>query len=87
MSNNKQLTMIDFFVADCRQILKDNNYPNSIIITDPPFNIGYKYNSYKDNMAKDDYYNMLLEVLKPPFVLIHYPESIYEFCNRGGGST
>ena len=30
-----------------------------IIVSDPPFNIGYKYNTYKDTMNEDNYYEML----------------------------
>ena len=31
-----------------------NNYID-LIVTDPPFNIGKQYNSYKDKMKKEDY--------------------------------
>lgn len=27
-----------------------------IIYADPPFNINYKYNTYKDNMDEDSYF-------------------------------
>jgi len=48
------------------------------IITDPPFNIGYKYNKYKDKMKEYDYYRMLANVIKDtPSVIIHYPESLH----------
>lgn len=30
-----------------------------VIITDPPFNIGYHYKGYKDKMKEDAYYQML----------------------------
>ena len=50
-----------------------------ILVTDPPFNIGYKYNSYKDRMAKDEYYGMLKELIADkPCVIIHYAESLHE---------
>ena len=56
-----------------------------IIVTDPPFNIGYKYNSYKDNMDDEEYYDLLGEVFSPlPFVVIHYPESIYKIAFQVG---
>lgn len=49
-----------------------------VIVTDPPFNIGYHYNSYKDSMATDKYYEMLGNIFQySPFVVIHYPEEIY----------
>lgn len=30
-----------------------------LIATDPPYNIGFKYNSYKDNLGEKEYTNML----------------------------
>lgn len=52
-----------------------------IVVTDPPFNIGYKYNSYKDKMNEDEYYKMLsLFVKKFKCVLVHYPESLYSLA-------
>jgi DNA modification methylase len=56
-----------------------------IIVTDPPFNIGYHYNNYKDNLNEEDYYEMLQEVFKySPFVVIHYPEEIYKIAFQVG---
>ena len=26
------------------------------IVTDPPFNVGYHYNEYKDNKSEDEYF-------------------------------
>jgi DNA modification methylase len=52
-----------------------------IIVTDPPFNVGYHYNTYKDSMDNDDYYEMLGNVFQyAPFVVIHYPEEIYKIA-------
>jgi len=52
-----------------------------IIVTDPPFNIGYHYNEYKDDMGAEDYYEMLGKVFEyAPFVVIHYPEEIYKIA-------
>lgn len=56
-------------------VLKEN--PNSIIVTDPPFNVGYKYKTYKDKMPEKEYYAMLKYILNEnPCVVIHYPEQI-----------
>ncbi len=56
-----------------------------IVVTDPPFNIGYHYNSYNDNLKVDEYYNMLEEVFSySPFVVIHYPEEIYKIAFQVG---
>lgn len=50
-----------------------------IIVTDPPFNIGYHYNNYKDNLKIDEYHRMLKDVFQyAPSVVIHYPEELYK---------
>jgi len=56
-----------------------------VIVTDPPFNIGYKYSTYKDTMPEEEYYEQLYNVLsQAPFVVIHYPEQIYKIAQRLG---
>lgn len=47
--------------------------PEGIVITDPPYNQGYSYNSYKDRMSEEDYI-LLLSKIPTPCVIIHYPE-------------
>lgn len=53
---------------DCLNVIYDiakkYDINKIIIVTDPPFNINYKYNKYKDNLPEDDYYTMLEEILK-----------------------
>ena len=52
---------------------------NICIITDPPFNINYHYNVYKDNQKENEYLDYLAKVLtirNCPFVVILYPEMI-----------
>ena len=73
---------------NCLDFLSKNNIPNnSIIVTDPPFNIGYHYNKYKDRMEADSYYEMLSGLLDiAPCVFIHYPEALYELSARSGVS-
>ena len=56
-----------------------------VIVTDPPFNIGYHYNEYKDNMDTDEYYEMLASIFQySPFVVIHYAEEIYKIAFQVG---
>ena len=81
--------MIELYNGDCVNVLKTIDTKNAIIVTDPPFNIGYKYATYKDNMKTDEYYNWLVSVLtgtENRFVCIHYPESLYELAIRIGKS-
>ena len=52
-----------------------------VIVTDPPFNIGYRYNTYKDKMASDEYYQMLEGIFQDsPFAVIHYPEEVFKLA-------
>lgn len=56
-----------------------------VIVTDPPFNIGYHYNNYKDNLESEEYYEMLASIFQySPFVVIHYPEEIYKIAFQVG---
>lgn len=47
--------------------------PKGLIITDPPYNQNYHYNKHGDKMTDEEYLE-LLSVIKPPAVVIHYPE-------------
>ena len=44
-----------------------------LVITDPPYNIGFKYRSYFDEKPETEYIN-LFKHLGKPCVLVHYPE-------------
>ena len=72
---------IDIYCGDNIEILKKLNLDLSkcIFVSDPPFNIGYHYNTYKDKMDEDDYYNWLFSIFgNHKQVIIHYPESLYK---------
>lgn len=75
--------MMNLYNCDCLEILRSQRIRNKkiCIVTDPPFNVGYKYNTYKDKLPEDEYYNFLSSVLTSnnfPFVVIHYPEQLYK---------
>jgi DNA modification methylase len=58
---------------------------NFVIVTDPPFNVGYHYNTYKDDMDAEAYFEMLQSVFQyGPFVVVHYPEEIYKIAFQVG---
>ena len=59
--------------------------PNTVIVTDPPFNIGYHYKNYKDKMDQSDYYKMIADVVRMfPSVIILYPESLHRLSIECG---
>lgn len=69
------------------QFVKDVDGGQPIIVTDPPFNIGYHYRTYKDKMKEQEYLGFLNKVLmtnKTPYVVIHYPESLYKIALFNG---
>lgn len=78
--------MIKLIKGNCLDVIPIlQNYPNRIIVTDPPFNIGYHYSTYKDKMPEQDYYDMLLKIVGGvPSVVIHYPESLHELSIKLG---
>lgn len=67
--------------GNCLQELKKLNldFEKVIFVSDPPFNIGYHYNTYKDRMKEKEYYDFLKNVFGTnKQVIIHYPESLYK---------
>lgn len=72
---------VELYNGNCLEIIDDLKGKNVVIVTDPPFNIGYKYKTYKDKMKNEEYLKMLGSIFKnSPFVVIHYPEKIYEIA-------
>ena len=47
--------------------------PKGLTITDPPYNQGYHYDSYNDNLNEEEYIELLSKI-PVPCVIIHYPE-------------
>lgn len=67
------------------RIINKYHDKNIILVSDPPFNINYKYNTYNDNMEEDEYYEMLdFYFHDMPSVVIHYPESLYKLAFQIG---
>lgn len=78
---------------NCLDYLKSEQFQNDVgggqalIVTDPPFNVGYHYNTYKDKMSEQEYLYFLNQVFKTnntPYVVIHYPESLYKIALYNG---
>ena len=81
--------MIKLINGDCLDVIynivREYDINKIIIVTDPPFNIKYKYNKYKDNLPEDDYYIMLGNILEYfKSVVIHYPENLYKIAFQIG---
>lgn len=77
--------MIKIINGNCINLLKDileiYKDRNVVIVSDPPFNIGYKYKNYKDKMKEDDYINFMSDIFSSrPSVIIHYPEMLFKIA-------
>ena len=49
------------------------------IVTDPPYNIGFKYNSYADNLPDEEYIELIAELKNHKLAIIHYPEETMKY--------
>lgn len=83
--------MNSLFNGNCIDVMNTKEFKDAVsgkqivIVTDPPFNIGFHYRSYKDKMKQDAYYDLLESVFANyPFVCIHYPEQLYMLAIKLG---
>lgn len=65
---------VTVYNSDFREVIKQLP-ENSLVVTDPPYNIGFSnYDIHKDNMPDEDYIEMLCELQRFRAVaIIHYP--------------
>lgn len=65
---------------DFREAFDNNLLPHiDLIATDPPYNINFKYNSYKDSMTDEEYIEMLNYFEEYPTAIIQYPEETMKY--------
>ena len=57
----------------------DEDIKIDMIITDPPYNIDFKYDVYNDKMSDDDYMEMLQWFENEPLAIIQYPEETMKY--------
>lgn len=50
-----------------------------IVVTDPPYNIGYKYNEYPDDLSTEDYIELIGNLKGKRTAIIHYPEETMKY--------
>ena len=73
---------IEIYNADFRELGDlEERFGDFIIVTDPPFNIGYHYKSYSDSLDSAEYIEMVTTLMMGrKSVIIHYPEKLYELA-------
>lgn len=50
---------------------------NGVVVSDPPYNIGYHYNSPSDRREEGVYNRLLLDAFRTPSVIVAYPEVVF----------
>lgn len=74
------------YLGDMRQVLPP--LPEvDLILTDPPYNIGFKYNTHDDSMSDDDYISMLrtMRDRARTVAVIQYPEETAKYVTPALG--
>jgi len=71
--------------SDFRDMIKDIP-ENSLIITDPPYNMGVKYGNFKDSELTIDYISLFYQFFGNKSVFIHYPEDTIRYICRALGT-
>lgn len=55
-----------------------NECINPVIVTDPPFNVGYHYRAFKDKVEESVYYARMAQMFNEyPSVVVLYPEMLH----------
>tara|TARA_R110000787_G_C13238851_1_gene428087 strand:- start:41 stop:694 length:654 start_codon:yes stop_codon:yes gene_type:complete len=64
---------------DFKEILNELDKKNTLIIIDPPYNVGWKYDTYKDKISEDEYLKLFESFEGFKLVVIHYIEDIIKY--------
>ncbi len=64
--------LVTLYHADSREWV-----PDGLVVTDPPFNIGYENASWSDALPDDEYREMLRITCRAPSVVVHLPVSMF----------
>jgi DNA modification methylase len=57
---------------------------DAVVVTDPPYNIGYRYQNHNDRRQEADYSRLLAGALRAPSVVLHYPEQMFSVARAVG---
>lgn len=83
----KKEEQIRLIHGDCLEELRelDVDFDKVIFVSDPPFNIGYHYETYNDKKNEQEYYEWLADIFGThKQVIIHYAESLYKHAFQIG---
>jgi DNA modification methylase len=75
---------VTLYCGDARDVLPQVYQPGALAVSDPPYNIGLRYDGYSDRLSRLDYRRLLVATIQPPCVVIHYPERMFEVADVFG---
>lgn len=78
MSEQNTTQLIEMKNEDFKDVMYEIE-GDFVIVTDPPYNIGYKYNEYKDKLSDKEYIEMIAEFKGHKLAIIHYPEETMKY--------
>lgn len=70
---------IQLYNDSFENVIENIKNKDVIIVSDPPYNIQFKYNTYHDNLSDNDYIKMIAKFKGMKCVLIHYPEYVMKY--------
>lgn len=50
-----------------------------LFVTDPPYNIGFQYDNYSDDLPEEEYIELICNFQNIPLAIIHYPEETMKY--------
>lgn len=78
-------------LGDCSELLPQilqkarEEQRTPILVSDPPFNIGYDYASYSDRMDEGEYWTWMSSIFsQAPSAVVHYPEQLHRLSFEMG---
>jgi DNA modification methylase len=74
---------VTLYHGDFRELQRPED---AVVVTDPPYNVGYHYSAYADSLAPMEYQTFLAAALVRPAVVIHYMESLFDLARTLGES-
>ena len=61
---------------DFREVIKELDKEKTLIIIDPPYNVGWKYDTYKDNLSEQQYIEDIIKYVVP---IMGTPEKVVQW--------
>ena len=64
--------------GDARELIGGGFRPDgALTVTDPPFNVGYRYRTYRDRLGRGEYRDLLMATVGERAVVVAYPEILH----------